>query len=174
MIIILVALSLSMDAFSLAVIYGILNFSKKDELIISIVVGMYHLIMPIIGSIIGNIIISFIPIKLNILVSFIFIIIGIEMLLDVLKNEEPKLKLGIIEILIFGFAVSIDSFGTGLGLKYLTNYIFNAAFIFSFTSFIITYIGLKFGKKIGLKVGKLANIIGGIILLILGLLYMFK
>ena len=163
-----------MDAFSLAIIYGILNFNKKEKLLISSIVGIYHFIMPIVGNFIGNVIICYIPIKLNILVSFIFILIGIEMLIEVLKNEDTHNLKGILEILVFGFAVSIDSFGTGLGLSYITNHIYNAAIVFSLMSFTLTYVGLKFGAFIGLKIGKIANILGGIVLIFLGLFYVFK
>lgn len=37
-----VGISLSMDAFSLSIIYGMQGISKKNEIILSIVVGMFH------------------------------------------------------------------------------------------------------------------------------------
>ena len=51
--IILIAVSLSMDAFSLALIYGTQAISKKGKILLSIIVGLYHFIMPLIGLSIG-------------------------------------------------------------------------------------------------------------------------
>ena len=39
---IIVGISLSMDAFSLSLAYGTVGLSKKQEIILSIVVGIYH------------------------------------------------------------------------------------------------------------------------------------
>lgn len=174
MVILLVALSLSMDAFSLAIVYGMFNFSKKEEITLSIIVGIYHFFMPLLGNYLGNIIFNLIPIEMNIVVGIIFILIGIEMIVDTLKNEEHHSISNIIQMLIFGFAVSIDSFSVGLGLKYLTNNYILSSLTFSFFSFLLTYIGLNFGKKIGIKIGNLSTIIGSIILIMLGLIYLFK
>ena len=41
----IIAISLSMDAFSLALAYGTISLSKKEINILSIVVGIYHFFM---------------------------------------------------------------------------------------------------------------------------------
>ncbi|MBR1376517.1 MAG: manganese efflux pump [Bacilli bacterium] len=174
MVILLVALSLSMDAFSLAIIYGMFGLNKKEEITLSFIVGLYHFIMPLIGSLFGNIIFNYVPIKFNYVVSIIFIIIGVQMLIDSYKHEDSHMLNGIIEMLLFGLAVSIDSFGTGIGLKYLSSNMILSAFTFSIVSLLFTYIGLNFGKKIGVKIGKISNILGATILIILGFIYIFK
>ena len=173
MVILLIALSLSMDAFSLSLLYGIYNLSKKEEFILSLVVGIFHFIMPIIGNYFGNIILSIIPIKLNILFTLIFLIIGIQMILED-SNEKHNQITNIMGNILFGFAVSLDSFGVGLGINYITNNIYIAGLVFSIISFSLTYLGLILGKKIGSSIGKIANIIGGCILILIGLLSMFK
>ena len=46
--------------------------------------------------------------------------------------------------------------------------------VFSLISAMFTYVGLKFGKKLSLKFGKIANVIGSILLFLLGLQYLFS
>lgn len=163
-----------MDAFSLALIYGMFNFTKKEEITLSIIVGLYHFFMPLLGYNFGNIIFNLIKISPNIIVTIVFSIIGIEMIIDTFK-EENKTKLnGYIEMLSFGFAVSIDSFSTGIGIKAITNSLLPSFITFSLISGSFTYIGLILGKKISDKIGKLSNIIGAVILLIIGITYLFK
>ena len=53
---IIVGVSLSMDAFSLALAYGTVGLSNKNKIILSIIVGCFHFFMPLMGLIFGNII----------------------------------------------------------------------------------------------------------------------
>lgn len=160
-----------MDAFSLSLIYGMNKLERKREILLSIIVGMYHFIMPYLGKNLGSIIFKYIPVNPNIIVTTIFMIIGIEMILE--KKEELKIY-GIVDILLFGLAVSIDSFGAGIGLNYITNHIFLSILYISIASLVLTYIGLVFGKYISIKLGKISNIIGGIVLILLSIVYIFK
>ena len=168
--IIIIAISLSMDAFSLSLVYGTLNLTKKDIIIQSLIVGLYHFLMPQLGNYLGEKILSILYINSNIIVFIVLFIIGIQMIIETFKKENIKL-MNIKEMLLFGFAVSIDSFSLGIGLKSIYNNIYIAGFIFMIVSGFFTYMGLMFGKKINVMVGKISTIIGGIILIFVGLLY---
>jgi putative Mn2+ efflux pump MntP len=168
----MVAISLSMDAFSLSLAYGTLNMQKKDINCLSIIVGIYHLIMPLIGMYVGKTIIGLLPIQPNTLVFIVLFFIGTEMIIESFKEDKNIKILSIIEMLLFGFAVSLDSFSVGLGLKVLYKTPFVAALIFMISSFIFTYLGLILGKKISSLVGKMATIFGGITLIIIGIIYL--
>ena len=61
----------------------------------------------------------------------------------------------------------------GLGISMITDYPLLGYFIFSLVSFLFTYIGLKFGKFLNDKFGKYAVFLGAVILIILGLFYIF-
>lgn len=169
--IILIAISLSMDAFSLSLAYGTLNLEKKYIKKLSLIVGIYHFFMPLIGHKIGNILLKMVPIKPNLIVFIVLTFIGIEMLLDSFKNEEEIKIMTLKELLLFGLAVSLDSFSVGLGLDAISKKHLITLTIFSITSLTFTYIGLILGKKINNKVGKISTIIGGIVLIIIGITY---
>jgi len=167
----LIAISLSMDAFSLSLAYGTISLSKKDIKIVSIVVGLYHFFMPIIGMLLGKYITKFINIGEDIILLVIFTLIGINMILDSLKHKEKLKYMELSEILLFGFAVSIDSFSVGIGIKSLSNNFLIPSLMFSITSFLFTYIGLRLGKKLNLLIGRVATLIGGVSLILLGIIY---
>lgn len=167
----LIAVSLSMDAFSLSIAYGTMNLSKRDINILSIIVGLYHFFMPILGMFIGNYVLNAINIDENIIILIIFSIIGINMILESFKSTENIKPMKLLEMLAFGFAVSLDSFSIGIGIHNLTNNVFLSSFIFSITSFIFTYIGLLFGNKLNKHFGRYATIVGGFTLIILGISY---
>ena len=169
--IILIAISLSMDAFSLSLAYGTLNLEKKYIKKLSTIVGIYHFIMPLIGNTIGNILLRLVPIKQNLIVCIVLTFIGIEMLIDTFKKEEEIKIMTLKDLLLFGLAVSLDSFSVGLGLNTISKNHILTLITFSLTSATFTYIGLILGKKINNKIGKISTIIGGIVLIIIGLTY---
>lgn len=172
--VLVVAISLSMDAFSLSLAYGTLNMNSKQINLLSVMVGLYHLIMPLIGMYVGKTIIQLLPIKPNTLVFIVLLFIGIEMIIETFKQEKNVKVMSFFEMLIFGLAVSIDSFTVGLGLKVIYKIPFVAALIFSISSLIFTFLGLHLGKKINNLVGKISTIFGGITLIIIGILYLIQ
>lgn len=172
-IILLIAVSLSMDAFSLSLAYGTLNISKKNIWQLSIIVGLYHLLMPLIGMKIGSLIISHLPISSNFLIFGVLLIIGIEMIQESYRKNDDIKIMSFKELLLFGLAVSLDSFSVGIGLDTISHHHFITSFIISLSSLIFTYTGLLLGKKINNKIGSISTLIGGIVLILIGILYLF-
>ena len=117
----MLAIGLSMDAFSLALIYGTLNMSKSLNSKMSIMVSLFHFFMPILGYYLGRWILNIIGIDPEIIVGVIFIALAIEMLLSLKKEEQVKILTNIFSVMVFAFTVSIDSFSIGIGLGALKN-----------------------------------------------------
>ncbi len=170
----LVGISLSMDAFSLALIYGTQDISRNNKVILSLIVGAYHFFMPLLGLFFGNIITKYLIINISVLVAIIFIVIGLEMIISNLKDKEEKLLISILGFFIFGFSVSIDSFTTGIGLNVINSNYLEVSSIFCLVSGLFTYLGLILGNRLESYFGKISTIIGGLILIVLGIIYFFK
>lgn len=170
--ILIIAVSLSMDAFSLSLAYGTLNLDKKTMSKLSLIVGIYHFFMPIFGTITGSFLMNIIPISASILVFLILAFIGVQMILESFKEEKCKAILTIYQLLLFGFAVSLDSFSVGIGLKSINNNFILCSSIFSIFSYLFTYLGLILGKKINHIIGKASTIIGGVALICIGIIYL--
>lgn len=167
-----IAVSLSMDAFSLSLSYGTLGITKTEIIKLSIIVGIYHFFMPLLGFYFGRILLSFIPLNPDLIVFIVLSFVGIEMIIASLKKENLIKKTKIIDLLFFGLAVSMDSFSVGIGLNAISHKKIICSAIFSITSFLFTYFGLILGKKINQLVGKISTIVGGIVLIIIGILYL--
>jgi manganese efflux pump family protein len=170
---ILIGISLSMDAFSVSLLYGTLSPKLIKSFLISAVVGIYHFIMPLLGNEVGVLVISKIPINPNHIVAIIFIIISLEMFLSIIREERTKI-LDLIGIILFGMAVSIDSFLAGIGLNVINENKVQAATIFSVLSFVFTYNGLLIGGKISKNYGKYSSVAGGLLLIIIAIYYLTK
>lgn len=170
----LIAVSLSMDAFSLALIYGTQGITKKHKILLSLIVGIYHFIMPLIGVAIGTVITKKILVNPNIIVGIILSLIAIEMIISSFKEEDKKFLLTIPGYLLFGLSVSIDSLTTGIGLSMITQKYIFSSLIFAITSLSFTFFGLNIGDRLNKKYGRISTILGGIVLFVLGILYIFK
>ena len=167
----LMAVSLSMDAFSLALAYGTLGMNKKDKIILSLVVGFFHLVMPLLGIFAGELILSLFKFNPDILVAVILSFIGIQMIASSFKKEEELKPLKFSEFFLFGLAVSIDSFSLGITLPNMRVNMILSPIIFAITSCLFTFAGLSIGNKIEKLLGKIATLIGGTILTIIGLIF---
>jgi putative Mn2+ efflux pump MntP len=170
----IIAVGLSMDTFSLSLGYGMFNISKNNILKISICVGLFHFLMPIVGSFLGELILSLLPINEKTIIGLIFLTISVDIIISLFKKEDLKPLKCNIEILIFSFTVSIDSFSTGIGLDVFNVPSYISSFIFMLVSFIFTYMGLILGKKLHNIIGHKAEITGIIILLFLSIHYLFN
>ena len=165
------AIGLSMDAFSLALAYGTTKIPINKKVLLSITVGIFHFFMPRLGALIGTeLLLNYIA-KANYLVGIIFLILAIEMLLS-RKEEKTGSITNMISIILFSFTVSIDSFSVGIALSLNTTDINSPCIIFALISTLFTFLGVELGSKIAYKFENKAEYIGIIILLILGIKYL--
>ena len=171
--ILLIGISLSMDAFSLALVYGMQGMKKKQKLLLSIIVGIYHFIMPLIGLSFGTILNNINIISIDIIASLILIYIGIDLIISNSKKED-RLEITKIGFIIFGLSVSLDSLTVGIGLKAITNNYLISSIVFSISSLVFTYSGLLLGNLIGSKIGTYSKLIGGIILIFIAVITFIK
>lgn len=171
LLVLMIAVSLSMDAFSLSLAYGMVGVTKKQIYKLAFTVGIFHFFMPLLGMKLGEVILKQFSFDFHFLIFLILGFIGLQMILESFKEKEIK-PLKNYEILLFALAVSIDSFSVGITLPDFNENVLISASIFSLASLIFTYIGLVLGNKIAKLVGKLSTIIGGAILIIIGILYL--
>ena len=167
----LMAISLSMDAFSLALAYGTLGMNKKYKIFLSIIVGFYHFVMRLIGMFLGEVILSLFKFNYDILVALILGFIGIQMIVDSFKGNDDVYELKLADLFLFGLAVSIDSLTLGITLPNLGVNKILSPLIFALVSSLFTFVGLSIGNKIEKILGKIATIIGGVILTLIGILF---
>ena len=170
----IIAVALSMDTFSLSLGLGTSNFKTNKIITFSLIVGLMHFIMPLIGVTIGNKLISIFTINANFLLGIILIYLGLTMLIELFKKEEKINNFNLFNMFLFAIGVSIDSFSTGLGLSAITSNLLLSFCIFSIVSFSFTFMGLIIGKYANKLLGIYATIVGIIILIIIGLYHIVK
>ena len=164
-------IGLSMDAFALSLSLGTTNPTNITIIKTSIIVGLFHFIMPLLGYFLGYAFKYRIP-NINIITFVLFLILAIEMYKS--KDEQKTSILNNITILLIAFSVSIDSFTIGIAFGLNNEYILISSIIFSFVSALFTYLGLTFGKKLKTKYKTLSTYLGIILLLLVAIKYLIN
>ena len=171
--------ALAMDAFSVSMANGLNDpgMEKKKMCVIAGTFAGFQFAMPMIGwfcvTTIKEIFAmfeKFIPWIALLLLLFI----GGKMLLDGIRGgddgEESSGELGVKLLIVQGIATSIDALSTGFTTSaYSAFQAFISALIIAVVTFVICIAGVKIGKKFGVKLAGKAQILGGVILILIGL-----
>lgn len=169
--IILLAIGLSMDCFSVSFTSGAVQKLKfRHALAVAAVFGIFHVIMPLIGWLLGSNIIDFIR-NFDHWVSFILLgAIGGKMILDGIKDEEQSFNiLKISVLLILALATTIDALAVGVSLACLNVPVANPVVWIGVCSFTLSLIGIYLGRfLIQWMKPRYAEILGGVILVAIG------
>lgn len=166
---IIISISLAMDAFSASICKGLneTRINLKNSLIVAFYFGLFQTIMPAIGYYLG----SFFSDKISAIDHYLAFIllsfIGITMIKE--NNENNNQNINFKEMLILAIATSIDALIVGVTFSFLKVKLFLSIIIIGIITFILTFIGYNIGLYFGIKYRRKAQIIGGIILIIMGL-----
>ena len=171
-IIFLIAVGLAMDACFVSITKGMVDKTNiKHALIIALFFGGFQGFMTIAGWIIGlplqQIVSTLAPWIAFILIS----VIGIKMIYESFAEEdsEDDGNFSIKEITVLAIATSIDAFVVGISFALLNTPIIEPSIIIGVVAFILSFIGVYIGKKLGHLFGKEIEVIGGVILILIGI-----
>ena len=168
--IIMVAISVSMDTFSLSLCLGTLDIKYSKMLLFSSIVAIFHFFMPLFGIFIGDLTLELITINTKYIIFLIFFNLGLFMLFDKDDTRSNSL-MTFLTLLTLGFIVSIDSFVSGVGINFISNRHLLCCVMFATFSFIFTFLGLTISKKVSKKVGMRAKTAGALMLIALSIQY---
>ncbi len=173
MTILLIALSLAMDAFSVSISHGLANKTIKvsNALKLGISFGTFQAIMPVLGWFAGINIIDLISNFDHWIAFGLLSFIGGKMIHESIKNEPEKLinSLNMSVLLILSIATSIDALAVGLSLSFLKISIFTPALIIGVITFTFSFLGVFLGNRFGHFLGKKVEVASGLILIGIGL-----
>lgn len=166
-------MALSFDGMAVAAANGAhhhqMSFLKAIR--IAFFFSFFHLLMPLIGLVAGIGLQQIISGFDHWIAFILLVIIGINMILESFKKEdEKKIDIHSIKILLMlSVATSIDALVVGITFALLPVNIRLAVGIIGITTFALSLASIYIGKKCGECFGKQAEILGGIILIIIGL-----
>lgn len=177
--IILLSFGLAMDAFAVSICKG-LTLKKMDwkkSLIAGGYFGVFQAIMPLIGYFLIKLfkqneeISNFITKYDHWIAFFLLIIIGINMIIESFAKEEVDGNFGFKTMFVLAIATSIDALSVGItfATMELAINIYWTVLIIGGITFILSALGVFIGNVFGLKFKQPAEIVGGVVLILIGL-----
>ena len=169
----LIAVGLSMDAFAVSVCKGLAmpKCTFKKAAIVGLWFGGFQALMPAIGYILGAQFQEAIA-SIDHWIAFVLLaLIGGNMIHEALDNdeEEADASLDVKTMFLLAVATSIDALAIGITFAFLKVNIIPAVCFIGIVTFIISFAGVKIGNVFGARYKNKAEIVGGIIPILLGL-----
>jgi manganese efflux pump family protein len=176
--ILVVAIGLGMDAFSVAISIGAVSrkVSIAPVLRLSVSFGLFQFFMPIAGWLGGMTVADYIAGFDHWIAFALLLYIGGKMIHESFQCEEkahPNDPTKGLTLLMLSVATSIDALAVGLSLAFLKTPILYPSMIIGVVAFIMTALGMLFGEKLGKICGKRVEVVGGIILIVIGVKILF-
>jgi putative Mn2+ efflux pump MntP len=171
--ILFIAVALAMDAFAVSIVSGLtikcLRFHHVMR--IALFFGIFQGIMPLLGWALGRSFSDRLEDVDHWVAFFLLAFIGVKMIYESRTMEQDVCRDPCETATLFSLAVatSIDAFGVGLSLSILDSTILVPAVIIAVVTFVISFIGVYIGDIFGHMFEKKIEVLGGIILILIGL-----
>ncbi len=187
--VLLVAVALGTDAFSLALGMGMSAFSRNHVFRTAAVVGIFHILMPLAGVCVGSLLGGLIGRVAVWIGGGILILLGLQMVWNgfpwrgevcsfrearcLMKRPAPAPLQRWSTLLALSWSVSVDSFGAGVSLGAFMARFSWTVLLLGVVAGLMTAAGLVLGRWFSRRAGSWAETIGGLVLAGIGLKLFF-
>ena len=170
--VLILAVALSMDAFAVSIGLGSkhLQRTKSLALMAAIYFGLFQALMPMIGFLGGKGVLGWVEDYAHWIAFFLLMLIGGKMIYESVSEgiEEDIAQITHKVMLILAIATSIDAMAAGFTLTLMEVNPFLACGIIGITTFLFSWIGVFVGAKSGTWLESKAELLGGVILVLIG------
>ncbi len=177
--ILLIGVSLSMDAFAVSVTNGLTlkNFNVRHALWMGLYFGGFQFLMPLLGFLLGSTVSHYIM-RFGPYISFLLLaFIGGKMLLESARpakddeaDEGGMSELSHKSLLAAAVATSIDALAVGVSFAFQEDVkLLPSCLLIGCTTFVISFLGALLGSRIPGLSGRRAGIVGGLVLIGIGI-----
>lgn len=165
----LMAIALGMDAFSVGIGMGMMRLGLRQMIKIGLTIGFFHIWMPLLGIVAGRILSEQFGAIAGYIGGGLLIVLGMQMIWAGLREQESALITPAgIGLLLFALGVSLDSFSVGLTLGIYGVKTALALACFGAGATILSWSGLLLGRHFQGMLGSYGEVFGGSILLVFG------
>lgn len=169
---VILSIGLAMDAFAVSICKGlsVKKVKPKHYLIVGGYFGGFQALMPLVGYLLGISFQQFI-VSIDHWIAFILLgIIGINMIKESFEDDENvNASFSFKDMLPLAVATSIDALAVGITFAFLQVNIALAVTLIGVITFIFSTVGIKIGVIFGDKFKNKAELLGGVVLILIGL-----
>ena len=174
----IIAIGLSMDAFAVSIGKGlsVTKIKLSHALKVGLWFGGFQALMPLIGYLLGSTFADIVSAYDHWVAFVLLALIGGNMIKEAFEkddecdcNKKEKNCFGFVTMLTLAVATSIDALAIGVTFAFFKVTIIPAIITIGITTFLFSVAGLKIGHIFGCKYKSHAELVGGVILILIGL-----
>ncbi|SFQ98184.1 manganese efflux pump MntP family protein [Desulfoscipio geothermicus] len=166
------AVALGTDAFSMCLGLGMAGVTRRQIVIVSLTVLVFHIFMPLLGWYAGEFVGTLAGRAASIAGALLLVYLGVKMIRSVWKGGEildPKVVLvNTWGLLLLAASVSMDALSVGFTLGTRQVDLPLTAGVIGVVAGVMTAVGLVLGRFVGARVGERAVLGGGVLLVGIG------
>jgi len=172
--ILVMAIALGMDAFSLGIGIGLKGVRLLDVLKLSSLIAVFHVLMPLGGMFTGQYVGELLGGIATTAAGALLLLLGGHMVYSSLRGEavDSINHRTLWGMLVFALSVSIDSFSVGVSLGMFSSHVWMTVLMFGFFGGLMSVLGLMLGRRASRSLGGYGEAFGGVILFGFGLLFL--
>lgn len=171
----LIAIGLAMDAFGVSVYKGLVMKTHEGvkKIILPLLFGLFQFFMPLVGWFIGARLSSYVEAYAPWIICLVLVWLGINTIRGAGDEEEGGTSAtSWWEMLVLAVATSIDAMAIGLTFAFMKVDVIYASVWIGIITFIIALIGMYLGRFMGSFIEKRAEMLGGVVLILLGVKFL--
>ncbi|MBN2328405.1 MAG: manganese efflux pump [Candidatus Omnitrophica bacterium] len=168
--IIVTAVALGCDAFSVALCVGSHKRFPGQKFRLGFHFGLFQMVMFLLGFGVGRIVVDWVRAFDHWIASILVGMVAFHMLIEAFNRDEESEDIDYSRgwyLVSLSIATSIDAMAVGFALGLTGISPFTSSFIIGIAAGLMTLIGLSLGRRLRSKIGRMAEVGGGIILLII-------
>lgn len=171
--IVLIAVSLALDAFAVSVSSGILvpGFGPRQAVKMGCWFGAFQFLMPLAGWLLGSSVSAYIEAVDHWIAFGLLAFIGGRMVWGALRSggeEDAPADLSAGRLATLAVATSIDALAVGVSMAFMKVDIFLSAVIIGVVAFLLSVVGGLVGRRLGGLFQRRAELVGGLVLVAIG------
>lgn len=171
-----IAVALAMDAFAVSICYGcgLKRLSMKVMILVAATFAVFQGGMTVLGWVGGSLFSKYIEAVDHYVAFGLLAIIGGKMIYEAFTGADecyvvdPK-KINVKRLLLLALATSIDALAVGLSFALLEIEVVGPAIIIAVVTLVFSVIGVAAGHGLKKVLGRKVEIIGGVILILIGI-----
>jgi len=182
--ILLLGLAMSTDAFAAALGKGaaMARPTLVQALRVGLIFGVVEAITPVIGWLIGSAASSYVKAYDHWIAFVLLGALGAHMIWKALTEDDEADEAeasadrhgNLVTLALTGLATSIDAMAVGVGLAFVNVPILVVAGVIGACTFTMVTLGVMAGRALGAMIGRRAELVGGVILILVGAAILYE
>jgi len=173
-----VAVGLAMDAFaaSIAVAVSLRTLTRRQIFRLAWHFGLFQALMPVVGWMAGSVVTDRLAAWDHWIAFALLALVGLRAIFsrgDSAANGDGFDPTRGVSLVVLSIATSLDALAVGLSFAALGVRIWMPSLVIGLTAGLLTVIGMMAGHRLGKRFGRMAEIIGGLVLIVIGLWIVF-